>query len=759
MLTLEGKNEGKTINTMGFIQDCLKASKGLPPHLLLNRGSRLLVRRGRELAQKAMDRRFSTDLSDHRFQKILSRIITEPTNFFQSHISFPGYCPDLGLLSEGQKAAMDCLAEQTYLHRFDLLGSGRTEVSYTARASGLNDVVYRMNSPDQRETIAEKMREAADKASCFVKDTVSPEFMDALRSYEPIDWHLDFKSGWRWPEKTWYKDIKYIQTAVDIKISWELSRFQHLLYLAFQSKKYYGEIILQVLDWIVSNPPRTGVNWVTTMDVGIRAANWIAAFAVIQRFLPRWFLWILTKSLYQHAVHISKNLEYSLWRTGNHYLSNIVGLLSISSSFCFPESPVWSSFCVQELVKEMGRTVYADGCDYEASTNYHRLVTELFYHGTGLALQLDRNKLFPGKASMPPPAPRLIPLKQSGILLDSPGLFPEWYFDRLKKMARYVEYLCMPDGNTPSFGDMDNGRFMKLSPVIYRDQKDCVENFRDHRHILGLASGLFPGDFSSGQLYQFDGKFVFGRIKFSCREADVSGPAPAKAVVSPDSLPFTDSGVFVLTAPGLWLALFNSGTGQNGLGGHSHNDNLSFELWSEDLHIFDPGTYLYTPAPESRDSFRSTVSHSTWMIDGEEQLPLDDGLFNLKSPVMFYPEKKNLDLRPFITRAGARSWTGGFFYGSQEVARKTEILKRHQQPDMEGYPVVWAIVTGNYLVLFRDSFECQRRAQLSIFSNAPIKERLQIFIGISSIHEEVSSYSPGYGNLKQCCKTTLVRKK
>ena len=293
--------------------------------------------------------------------------------------------------------------------------------------------------------------------------------------------------------------------------------------------------------------------------------------------------------------------------------------------------------------------------------------------------------------------------------------------------------------------------------MTYRDQEGFIENFRDHRHILGLASGLFPEDFSSGKFFQFDGKFVFGRTRFSSHEADAFGPAPEQAVASLVSLPFPDSGVVVLTAPGLWLALFNSATGQNGLGGHSHNDNLSFELWTEDLHVFDPGTFLYTADPRSRDYFRSTAAHSTWMIDGEEQLPFDDGLFNLKSPVMFFQKKKNLDLRPFITQAGARSWTGGFFYGGEQVTRKVEILEHNQQPDMEGYPVVWAIVTGNYLVLFRDSFDCQRRAQLSMLSNVPLKGLLRTFIGISSIHEEVSSYSPGYGDLEQCYKTTLVR--
>ena len=27
--------------------------------------------------------------------------------------------------------------------------------------------------------------------------------------YVPIDWHLDFKSGYRWSESTWYADVPY----------------------------------------------------------------------------------------------------------------------------------------------------------------------------------------------------------------------------------------------------------------------------------------------------------------------------------------------------------------------------------------------------------------------------------------------------------------------------------------------------------------------------------------------------------------------
>jgi uncharacterized heparinase superfamily protein len=63
--------------------------------------------------------------------------------------------------------------------------------------------------------------------------------------------------------------------------------------------------------------------------------------------------------------------------------------------------------------------------------------------------------------------------------------------------------------------------------------------------------------------------------------------------------------------------------GQNGLGGHGHNDLLSFELSLDGKGIIvDPGTYLYTGDLAARSWFRGTAAHNTVMVDGEELAPL-----------------------------------------------------------------------------------------------------------------------------------------
>ena len=103
------------------------------------------------------------------------------------------------------------------------------------------------------------------------------------KGYQPIDWHIDFKSGYRWNPKTFYAFIKYgNKLGVDVKVPWELSRFQHLILLgqAYQltkNKKYAVEFENQILDWIDNNPVGFGVNWRCAMDIAIRASNWLIA--------------------------------------------------------------------------------------------------------------------------------------------------------------------------------------------------------------------------------------------------------------------------------------------------------------------------------------------------------------------------------------------------------------------------------------------------------------------------------------------------
>ncbi|MCL4234170.1 MAG: heparinase II/III family protein, partial [Deltaproteobacteria bacterium] len=67
--------------------------------------------------------------------------------------------------------------------------------------------------------------------------------------------------------------------------------------------------------------------------------------------------------------------------------------------------------------------------------------------------------------------------------------------------------------------------------------------------------------------------------------------------------------------------------GQNGNGGHDHNDALAFTWWASGREwCVDPGTYCYTLDPKWRNVFRSVRQHNAPFVDDEEPNPFDPQL-------------------------------------------------------------------------------------------------------------------------------------
>src|SRR5205814_1654187 len=132
-----------------------------------------------------------------------------------------------------------------------------------------------------------------------------------------------------------------------------------------------------------------------------------------------------------HGRFIRRHLEWAKVR-GNHYLSDVVGLLYVAALFSGgPEGRGWADWAGAELVSEMEHQVRADGCDHEMSVPYHRLVCELFLCGGRAA-----ESLF--------------------------GELPGAYWERLDGMLEFVRDYTRPDGLAPQIGDADDGRFLAL---------------------------------------------------------------------------------------------------------------------------------------------------------------------------------------------------------------------------------------------------------------------------------------------------------
>ena len=411
-----------------------------------------------------------------------------------------------------------------------------------------------------------------------------------------IDWHLDFKSGIRFPSDVPAGRIDYAQLDLpsDVKVPWELSRGQHLTrlgqaWVVLGDERAPREFEAEVRAWIAANPPGVGVNWACTMDVALRAVSWIWALALFEgASFSDGFEEAILLSLHQHGIWIPEHLELGEVN-GNHYLSDALGMIALGVAYdATPEGRRWSDEGARILEEEILQQTTEDGVGIEGSVPYHRLVLELFLVGRRL-------------------------MEVAGRPLSSA-------FDgRLVRMLGFVEAYVTPEGLSPVVGDADDGRALVLGR----------EDVRDHRALLST------------------GAVLFGRGSFRARAAKLHedslwllGPG---SVAAWDALPaeepsgtraYPDAGFFVLRSAAQYVFVDAGPVGFKGRGGHGHNDCLSFEWHAFGRTVLtDSGAFVYTASVEWRNRFRSTAFHNTIRVDGEEinRLPSALALWSLKN--------------------------------------------------------------------------------------------------------------------------------
>lgn len=407
-------------------------------------------------------------------------------------------------------------------------------------------------------------------------DSTLNHFYDILGSGQilnsPINWSKDIKTGYIWSHKFYLYIRSQTPLGIDIKMPWELSRCHHLLwlseaYILTKKEKYAKEVAFQLNDWIDNNPIMYTVNWTCAMEVAIRAINWMYALLFIEtsQYFNNELSDKVSRSLYQHAFFIRNNLERQIPYSNNHYTSDIVGLLYISSLFERTyRGRRWKSFALKQFYKEVRTQVLPSGVHYERTVSYHRLMIELHSY---TAYMLQRTHI----------------------------MIPSDISELIRKMYFYLNDYTKINGNAPMVGDNDDGRFL---PFIKRD-------FRKHNYLLDTSSveSLVTSSGCS-DIYNIHSKSKiiytdagFAALRNSNAYVFISNGSYSKCPKESDRIIPT----------------------------HTHNDLLSFELsiYGFDI-IVDPGTYLYTSSPIERNKFRATSKHNTVVVDGEEQNYLHD---------------------------------------------------------------------------------------------------------------------------------------
>jgi hypothetical protein len=399
-----------------------------------------------------------------------------------------------------------------------------------------------------------------------------------------IDWHRDFKSDYRWPKSLFYQDVKVtrLHDDSDAKVPWELSRCHHLLTLAraarlFEDLRFAAELESELTSWLDENPTGYGVNWTNPMEVAIRAVNWVWAVRTLETWRPleRRLRERVTTSLQAHGRHIARNLEGTPYLRSNHYLADLLGLLVIGAAI--KDDPAAERFlrlARRGFEREILRQVRADGIGFEASLSYHALALEIFLVAR-VAIAWTGNS------------------------------FSAAFDRRLDQMLTASRALRHPNGRWPQIGDSDSGRIL---PAGFA-RPATID------HLLWIGAEVLETQRPLAGPPHEEVAWTLGIDAW--RRVAQRSPAEQNG-----SVPFPKSGFFALRAGRTHVVARCGDVGQNGNGGHAHNDLLSFELSCGSPLVVDSGTYVYTADPGQRNAFRATRAHSTVVVSGEEINPL-----------------------------------------------------------------------------------------------------------------------------------------
>jgi len=412
-------------------------------------------------------------------------------------------------------------------------------------------------------------------------------------------WNLDFVCNLDWPGIPLENRNCMRFDGSDVKVPYELSRLQFLPILGkafvLTGHDRYRERARQLLSsWIEDNPFGIGVNWSLAMEAALRGMSICFMLSLLFPFVraEKDWLALVTQSLWQHFVYVEAHIEFSHLISSNHYLGNIVGLYCLASFLDGPRMAAKRHLYRRRIEAELGRQVYEDGGDYEGSTGYHVLVTQMFT--TGLLLMRANGDVL---------RPRLL--------------------EKVRRMHRLLAALANSSGQIPHVGDCDDGRIEFLLDDLEQmlDLPVPQRNSLRVSNLLGIGKSLFDegpgGATEDAKWYGF---------------AEGVKPPP-RTPARPKIEVFSRFGAAVARTGPVEIFFFAVPNGIHGKGSHNHNDKLSLVVRLDGQEVLcDSGTGSYTRDVAFRNCFRVTSAHNTVKVDGKEQCTIEftrAGLFRL----------------------------------------------------------------------------------------------------------------------------------
>jgi len=432
---------------------------------------------------------------------------------------------------------------------------------------------------------------------------------------ESPDWNRDQRTGFQYETGTPSLELSkaFNTKGVDAKFSWEFARMHHLPQLGILGVKSRSIIEEHLKPFDKQCPFSTGIHWSSNIEVSIRLVNILVALDLTYDTdqPEKW----LKKLIYEHWFFIKENLEHKEGYGTNHYLSNLMALV-VSGCYIDGDNEVNKTkvWALTEFEKELGKQFFSDGGNFEYSTYYHRLSTE-------------------------------IALVTYAYGIRSGYQFNQQTRSLLAKAVSFIEAIIKDDGTLPNFGDNDSSRVLDLLPYVNNKEPRPEKSGYIKEIYLGING-------KSKSLYQqFFNRLTAGKGKLPAlkTEKKLSGKTSSnnklpshKSIweipysrIDTSQLElaiFPETGLYIFKSDEFYLAvnLMANPKGHR-YRGHSHNDKGAFELRvNNEDKVVDAGTLSYTASVEIRNQYRSTKAHPVAYAGLEQNRYLNSklGLFH-----------------------------------------------------------------------------------------------------------------------------------
>ncbi len=389
----------------------------------------------------------------------------------------------------------------------------------------------------------------------------------------------------------------------DVKVPYELSRLQFI-----QKKINHHE---SDIEFEVNNFPK--IFWSSPMDVAIRNINLI----LYQKWLKNYSgLHIINDGeelsneyISKHYEYIINNLENTGNVVGNHYLIELTSILFTIANYDFEDKQEHFELYHDELSKQLDAQFHLDGTNFEGSTHYSAFVVEALIICKLSIESIDHN---------------------SNLLSR---------IEKIIKTNRLFLSLLMNNNELSQIGDNDSGRLFYM-------QFD-EDNPLNMKWLLDLIDYIYEGSLGEKEVSEkYKNEINYEMPNFDEYKKVSHKPIPV-FTKDYEAYSFIDFGMFIWRNEGEYLSIRCGPIGQNGVGGHSHYDQLAIECFTrKDWIARDPGTGTYTNDIELRNKFRSLEYH--WGPKAKIKFPKEDEFSCFKLNYMSDGEVVSFDKNNFL---------------------------------------------------------------------------------------------------------------